>query len=146
MGKNDYDMLKLENQICFPVYVLSKEIIRRYRPYLDEIGLTYTQYITMMVMWENEKVSVKELGERLYLDSGTLTPVLKSLESKGFVKRERSDTDERVLCVTLTEKGISLKQQAAEIPPKVSACLKLDRSEAVDFYKMLYRLIGELSR
>lgn len=145
MSKKDYDMLKLENQICFPVYVLSKEIIRKYRPFLDEIGLTYTQYITMMVMWEQENVNVKDLGKRLFLDSGTLTPVLKSLESKGFVKRTRSGEDERVLLISLTDKGRALKQQAAGIPPKIAACLKLDGKEALDFYKMLYKLIGEIS-
>ena len=145
MEHSGFDMLKLENQVCFPVYVLSKEIIRKYRPYLDEIDLTYTQYIAMMVLWEEKKVSVKELGQRLYLDSGTLTPLLKSLESKGFVKRTRSDKDERVLIVSITDRGMRLREEAKKIPPKIAACLKLDSDEAVGFYKMLYKLIGGLN-
>lgn len=145
MEHSEFDMLKLENQVCFPVYVLSKEIIRKYRPYLDEIGLTYTQYIAMMVMWEEKKVNVKELGKRLYLDSGTLTPLLKSLESKGFVKRARSEKDERVLIVSITDKGMRLREKALKIPPKIAACLKMDSDEAVSFYKMLYKLIGGLA-
>ena len=145
MDRPKFDMLKLENQVCFPVYVLSKEIIRKYRPYLDEIGLTYTQYIAMMVLWEEKKVNVKELGQRLYLDSGTLTPLLKSLESKGFVKRTRSDKDERVLIVSITDRGMNLREEALKIPPKIAACLKLDSDEAVNFYGMLYKLIGGLT-
>jgi len=145
MDHPEFDMLKLENQVCFPVYVLSKEIIRKYRPYLDEIGLTYTQYIAMMVLWEEKKVNVKELGQRLYLDSGTLTPLLKSLESKGFVKRTRSDKDESVLIVSPTDSGMKLREAALKIPPKIAACLKLDSDEAVNFYGMLYKLIGGLT-
>ena len=145
MDRPKFDMLKLENQVCFPVYVLSKEIIRKYRPYLDEIGLTYTQYIAMMVLWEEKKVNVKELGQRLYLDSGTLTPLLKSLESKGFVKRTRSDKDERVLIVSITDRGMKLREEALKIPPTIAACLKLDSDEAVNFYGMLYKLIGGLT-
>ena len=92
-----YDVLKLDNQLCFPLYAVSKEIVRRYTPFLGEIDLTYTQYIVMMVMWEHKEVSVKELGQKLFLDSGTLTPLLKTLEKKGLVSRERSKTDERFL-------------------------------------------------
>ena len=100
-----YDALKLEKQLCFPLYAVSKEIVKKYKPYLDELDLTYTQYITMMVMWEHKEMNVKELGEHLYLDSGTLTPVLKKLEQKGWVKRNRAKEDERVLIVTLTAEG-----------------------------------------
>ena len=101
----NYDTLKLENQLCFPLYAASREIIKKYRPYLDELGLTYTQYIAMMVFWEQKKITVKELGEKLYLDSGTLTPMLKNLEAKGFVRRYRDKDDERVLNVEITQEG-----------------------------------------
>ena len=96
-----YDAIKLENQICFPLYACAKEIVRRYKPFLDELNLTYTQYITMMVLWEEKEMNVKELGKRLYLDSGTLTPVLKRLEQKGLVIRKRNSKDERVLICLL---------------------------------------------
>ena len=97
-----YDCLKLENQLCFPLYACAKEVVRRYRPLLDELGITYTQYITMMVLWEHRSMSVKDIGETVCLDSGTLTPLLKKLEEKGFVERGRSPDDERVLTVTVT--------------------------------------------
>ena len=113
-GKN-YDSLKLENQTCFPLYVCSKEIVRRYKPFLDELDLTYTQYITMMVMWEHEKFSVKEFGAYLYLDSGTLTPVLKTLGKKQCIKRLRSSDDERSLDITLTEDGRQGYSQSASL-------------------------------
>ena len=144
MEKN-YDMLKLENQLCFPLYACSREIVKKYHPHLDEIGLTYTQYIVMMVMWEKKHVSVKELGEKLYLDSGTLTPVLKSLESKGLVTRTRSSEDERVLIVGITDEGESLKEQAAEIPPKIACCVALSPEEAGTLYKLLYKILGNES-
>ena len=99
MEEKNYDKLRLESQLCFPLYACSKEIVRRYKPFLDEVDLTYTQYITMMVLWFNKSVNVKELGKKLYLDSGTLTPVLKKLEVKGYITRERSKEDERTLIV-----------------------------------------------
>ena len=111
-----YDAIKLENQICFPLYACAKEIVRRYKPFLDELDLTYTQYITMMVLWEEKEMNVKELGKRLYLDSGTLTPVLKRLEQKGLVIRKRNSKDERVLMINITKEGEALKEQAVEIP------------------------------
>ena len=101
MDNSKYDVLKLENQLCFPIYATSREIVKKYKPYLEKIDLTYTQYIVMMVLWERKTVNVKELGECLYLDSGTLTPLLKKLESKGFVSRMRSETDERNLVVSI---------------------------------------------
>lgn len=109
-----YDAIKLENQICFPLYACAKEIVRRYKPFLDELDLTYTQYITMMVLWEEKEMNVKELGKRLYLDSGTLTPVLKRLEQKGLVIRKRNSKDERVLMINITKEGEALKEQAVE--------------------------------
>lgn len=143
MEKN-YDMLKLENQLCFPLYACSREIVKKYHPHLDEIGLTYTQYIVMMVMWDKKRLSVKELGEKLYLDSGTLTPVLKSLESKGFVTRKRSSEDERVLIVEITDGGEALKERAAEIPPKIACCVTLTPEEAAELHRMLYKILGSM--
>lgn len=143
MDKNS-DALKLENQLCFPLYACSKEIVRRYKPYLDKIDLTYTQYITMMVMWEEKQINVKELGEKLYLDSGTLTPLLKKLESKDYVKRERSKHDERNLIVTITEKGEALKSKAVEIPEKVSACMTLSEEKAQALYSVLYEILDSM--
>ena len=138
-----YDVLKLDNQLCFPLYAVSKEIVRRYTPFLNEIDLTYTQYITMMVMWEYKEVSVKELGKKLFLDSGTLTPLLKTLEKKGLVTRERSKADERVLVVSITEEGMKLREKAVEIPGKIGGCVKLDADEAVQLYKTVKKLLGQ---
>lgn len=139
-----YEALKLENQLCFPLYAASREVIKKYRPYLDELDLTYTQYIAMMVFWEEKKISVKALGKKLFLDSGTLTPVLKSLESKGYVIRSRSKEDERVLDVEITEKGEALKELAVCVPQSVAGCVKLDADEAVQLYQLLYKLLGTL--
>ena len=141
--ENLYDALKLGNQLCFPLYAASREVVKRYRPYLDPLGLTYTQYIAMMVFWEEKKCSVKELGSKLYLDSGTLTPVLKSLEAKGFVRRYRSAQDERVLLVEITEEGERLRDEALEIPQRISACVRLQPGEAKMLYDLLYQLLGE---
>ncbi len=139
-----YESLKLGNQLCFPLYACSKEIIRKYKPYLDDIDLTYTQYIAMMVLWEKKTVNVKMLGECLYLDSGTLTPVLKKLESKGYITRERSSEDERNLVVSITEEGEKLKDKALSIPPAMGSCVKLTQEEAALLYKLLYKIIGNV--
>ena len=136
-----YDVLKLENQICFPLYAAAKETVKKYRPFLDELDLTYTQYIAMMVLWEKETVSVKELGEKLYLDSGTLTPVLKSMEAKGLISRRRDCGDERRLCVSATEKGLELRDRALTVPARVSACFNLTENEAVALYGILHKIL-----
>ncbi len=141
MEKN-YDALKLENQLCFPLYACSREIVKKYHPHLEQIDLTYTQYIVMMVMWADRRISVKQLGEKLYLDSGTLTPVLKSLETKGFVTRTRSAEDERVLIVELTEAGEQLKEQAADVPPKIACCVALTPEEAAELHRLLYKVLA----
>jgi len=138
-----YDVLKLENQICFPLYACSREIIRKYKPFLDELDLTYTQYITMMVMWEEKEINVKELGEKLLLDSGTLTPLLKKLEAKGYVARERSKADERNLIVRLTDLGEQLRESAVFVPQKMAECSKLTAKEAETLYKLLYKMLDE---
>ncbi len=141
--EDKYAGLKLGNQICFPLYACSREIVKKYKPYLDELDLTYTQYITMMVLWERGQINVKELGECLYLDSGTLTPLLKKLETKGWVTRQRAKEDERVLIVTLTQKGQELRDQAAEVPKKMSCCVKLSPEEAKTLYTLLYKMLGD---
>lgn len=139
--KPNYDTLKLENQLCFPLYAASREIIKKYRPYLDELGLTYTQYIAMMVFWEQKKITVKELGEKLYLDSGTLTPMLKNLEAKGFVRRYRDKDDERVLNVEITQEGEALKEQAVSVPAQMAGCIALAPEEAMQLYGLLQKLL-----
>ena len=140
-----YDALKLGSQLCFPLYAAAREVIKQYRPYLDEVGLTYTQYVAMMVFWEQGSISVKELGKRLFLDSGTLTPVLKSLEAKGFVRRSRSKEDERVVIAELTDKGEALKEEAVTIPERMAGCLKLSAEEATQLYILLYKILDSLS-
>ena len=141
MSQSKYDVLKLENQLCFPLYAAAREVVKRYRPYLDELDLTYTQYITMMVMWEQKEVTVKALGDTLFLDSGTMTPVLKSLEAKGYVIRKRSLTDERSVSVFLTDSGEALKERAVEIPAKVASCVGLDASEVMNLYEILHKIL-----
>jgi len=141
MAANTYDALLLQNQLCFPLYACSREVIKQYRPYLDTLGLTYTQYITLMVIWAEGTVSVRDLGKQLYLDSGTLTPVLKHLEAEGYITRRRCPEDERVLLVTITEEGIALRDKAADIPAKLSKCVKLDSEEAATLYRLLYKLL-----
>ncbi len=136
-----YERLRLKNQICFPLYACSKEVVRKYKPFLDKLDLTYTQYITMMVMWEYKSISVKDLGELLYLDSGTLTPVLKILEKKNYVTRQRSSEDERVLIVSVTPEGVALQKRAVKIPEQMSSCMNLSQEEAVQLYKLLYKLL-----
>jgi MarR family transcriptional regulator, organic hydroperoxide resistance regulator len=120
------DILKLENQLCFSIYAASRAITKIYRPFLDELGITYPQYLVLLVLWENETITLKDLGNKLYLDSGTLTPLLKRLEGMGFINRERSHEDERVLCVTITEKGLKLREKAIKIPECVLESVNLD--------------------
>lgn len=137
----ELDPLKLENQLCFPLYSAAKEVVRRYRPFLDPLGLTYTQYITMMVMWEHKSLSVGRIGELVNLDSGTLTPMLKKMEAAGLVKRCRSKADERELIVSITEKGEQLRAQALDIPEKMGSCTSLTTEEALQLRTLLAKLI-----
>lgn len=139
------DALKLDNQLCFPLYAASREIIKLYHVPLSRLGLTYTQYITMMVLWEEKHINVKELGKRLFLDSGTLTPLLKSLENQGYITRTRSSEDERVLVVELTAQGKKLKSKASNIPHEVGACVNLSPEEAGELYRLLYLLLNNIS-
>ena len=143
MDDRRFDPLKLENQLCFPLYACSREIIKRYTPYLDELGLTYTQYIAMMILWEERAATVKDMGRRLYLDSGTLTPLLKKLEAKGFVTRARSQADERSLVVAITPAGEALRERAVEVPAQMARCANLEPREAAELYRILYKLLGQ---
>ena len=136
-----YDAIKIDNQLCFPLYACAKEIVRRYKPFLDEIDLTYTQYIAMMVLWEEKEINVKALGKRLYLDSGTLTPVLKRLEQKNLISRQRDSKDERNLIVSLTAEGEQLQEKAVEIPQKMAGCVKLDEKDAAVLYRILHEML-----
>lgn len=146
MSDHTYDVLKLENQLCFPLYACSREVIKLYKPFLDEIDLTYTQYIVMMVMWEGEPVTVKELGKRLFLDSGTLTPLLKKMEMKGLLTRTRSTKDERNLIVSITKKGENLKEKAVSIPHRMSRCVNLEPQEAGTLYQLLHKILNSTDR
>ena len=143
MEEAAFDPLRLENQLCFPLYACSRQVVKKYRPFLDELDLTYTQYIAMMVLWAEKKTSVRALGERLYLDSGTLTPLMKSLEQKGYVIRYRSPEDERVLIVELTEAGMRLRERALAIPEKIAGCVHLKPEDAAALYRSLYTLLED---
>lgn len=143
MNDKKYDALKLENQICFPLYACSREIIKQYKPFLDEIDLTYTQYITMMVLWEKKSVTVKELGECLFLDSGTLTPLLKKLEAKGLLTRRRSAADERILHIDLTPTGEMLREKAIHIPEQMAQCVALTQEDAARLRCILHKLLAK---
>lgn len=139
-----YDVLKLKNQLCFPIYLCSKEIIKKYTPFLEKLDLTYTQYIVMMYFWEKETSNVKEIGKALILDSSTLTPLLKKLENKGYITRIRSTKDERNLVITLTEKGKLLREQALSVPEQVGKCINLSKEEAEMLYKLTYKILVNL--
>ena len=131
MEDNKYACLELKNQLCFPLYACAKEVVRAYKSYLSALDLTYTQYITMMVLWEKKQMNVKEIGRCLYLDSGTLTPLLKKLESKGYIKRHRSRKDERNLLISITDEGMKLRDKALEVPKQMSKCVRLDDDDNI---------------
>ena len=141
---SEYDCLKLENQLCFPLYVCSKEIIKKYKPLLDKVDLTYTQYVAMMVLWTEKSINVKKLGEKLYLDSGTLTPLLKKLEQKGYIKRTRSKNDERNLIISITKEGLDLQDKLKNVPQSVGKCINMNDKEVIQLYNLLYKLLKEL--
>ncbi len=137
-----YDCLKLENQLCFPRYACSKAVTRHYKALLDEFDLTYTQYITMMAMWERKSASVKDIGECLYLDSGTLTPVINKLESKGYIEKHRSNDDARGVVVTVTDAGMKLRDKMVKVPTSMGGCVDLSEKEAQELYRLLYKILG----
>ncbi|MFA7146133.1 MAG: MarR family winged helix-turn-helix transcriptional regulator [Candidatus Ozemobacteraceae bacterium] len=138
------DLQKLENQICFPLYAASRLIIKKYNPLLESFNITYTQYLVLMVLWENNGISVSELGEKLYLDSGTLTPVLKKMESSELLKRERSNKDERSVIVTLTPQGKSLKKRLKDIPNKMGVCINAPNEDIIKLRTMLQNFIKNM--
>lgn len=144
MKDTKFEALKLDNQLCFPLYACAKEVVRQYKPFLEEIDLTYTQYIAMMVMWEKKEMNVKALGERLYLDSGTLTPVLKKLEAKKLITRTRDKDDERSLVIAITQEGEELREKAVHVPEKISHCVKLNEQDQKDLYRILHTLLNHM--
>ncbi len=145
MKRSDkYEALKLSNQVCFPLYACSKELVSRYTPYLKELGLTYTQYIVMMVMWEKETVSSRELATSLHLDYGTLTPVLKRLEASGYLNRNRDPEDERLLLLTVTDEGRALKDEAIKIPGCIATCMGLSEDEFKTLYTLTYKALANM--
>lgn len=137
---NCFDPLKLENQLCFPLYVAAKEVVKKYRPLLEPLGLTYTQYIAMMVMWEHKSLTVGRLCELMCLDTGTITPMLKKMEAAGLVQRKRSKNDERSVIVTITPKGEALREKAADVPARMSQCVSLSQDEALTLLTLLKKL------
>lgn len=145
MRETNDDVLKLENQVNFSLYACARETIKLYKPFLDKLDLTYTQYITMLVLWEDRQATVKELGRRLYLDSGTLTPLLKKLEDKGLISRRRSTYDERNLIVTITPEGEALKDQAADASRQMAKCLTLTQEETAELHRLLSKMLTYVS-
>ena len=139
-----YDQLKLENQLCFPLYACAKEVVKQYTPLLDALGITYTQYIVMLALWQYGDTNVKTLGERVFLDSGTLTPLLKKLAVQGLLARTRSSQDERNVLVHLTPAGEQMKERAREIPQQMRTCIPLDEQESMTLYHLLYKVLGQL--
>ncbi len=137
-----YEQLLLKNQLCFPLYACGRKIVSAYTPYLKPLGLTYTQYIVFMVLWEKESVNVGQLGSILHLDAGTLTPLLKHLEKDGYITRERSKEDERVTIISITKKGEALKEKCKDIPEKMSSYgSALTKEEAGQLYGLLYKFL-----
>lgn len=144
MSEENYDSLKLENQLCFPLYAAARKVISRYTPYFKPLGMTYTQYIALMCLWEKDDVPVSELCDRLYLDSGTLTPLLKKMEKKGWITRTRSKEDERVVMIHLTDEGRAMREKCKDIPAEVGSCISLPAGKTKELYQILYELIDQL--
>jgi len=141
----DFNPLGLDNQLCFPLYAASRELIRQYKPFLDPLDLTYPQYVTMMALWEQDQVKVGELGARLHLDSATLTPLLKRLESHGYLQRKRSEQDERAVIVSLTDEGRALREKALSVPGCIASCISLEPQEALQLKQLLEKLIASMA-
>jgi len=147
MGDSEkYEALLLRNQLCYPVYLCAKEITRKYTPVLKEIDLTYTQYVVMMYFWEKRESNVSEISKTLVIDSSTLTPLLKKLEQKGYIERNRSTEDERNLVVKVTEKGLALRDKAVKVPGKMGKCLNLTAEEAKTLYNLMYKVLTNIEK
>ena len=136
-----HEAMKLANQLCFPLYAASRNVIGLYTPWLKPMGLTYTQYIVFLVLWEKDGITVGELCEKLMLDNGTLSPLLKKMQQAGYVERKRSEADDRVVVITLTEKGKALQEKAKDVPEKVAGCIDLPQEKANQLYSLLYELL-----
>ena len=143
MSEFEFDCLRLDQQLCFPLYAAARKVTGQYTPYFKELGLTYTQYIVFMVLWEKDEVTVGDICRRLYLDSGTLTPLLKKMEEKGWLQRTRSRQDERIVIVTLTEEGRKMKERCQSIPASISKCIHLSPDDATALYRILYQILEE---
>ena len=141
MPYNPDEALKLDNQLCFPLYAASRKIINAYTPYLKPLGITYTQYITFMVLWEKDSIPVRELCTRLHLDNGTLTPLLKKMEEQGFITRHRDSGDERKVRISLTDAGRAMKEKCSDIPRQMGSCIRISPEEARELYNILYKII-----
>lgn len=141
-----YEKLKLGNQLCFPLYAAARQVVNLYTPFFKALGITYTQYIVFMVLWESDNITVGELGKRLYLNNGTLTPLLKKMEKEGYVVRERSSKDERVVTIRLTDKGRQMRERAVDIPDKVGGCIPIPKEKARELYKLLYEVIDAVEK
>ena len=147
MSETDYkEMMKLENQMCFPLYAAARSVTSLYTPWLKELGITYTQYITFLVLWEKDGITVGEICERLMLDNGTVSPLLKKMEKAGYITRSRSAEDDRVVVITLTEQGRAMQDRAKDIPEKVGECIDLSPEKAIKLYELLYELLGKERR
>ncbi len=142
--ESKYEALKLENQLCFPLYACAKEIVRAYTPVLKPLDLTYTQYIVMLALWEKKSLYLKELGEILYLDSGTLTPLVNRLYEKGYLSKRRSEKDARDLEVSVTVKGWELREKAVNVPSEVGSCVSLSSEESQSLYVTLHKILKQL--
>ena len=141
-----YESIRLKNQLCFPLYACSKEVIRKYREPLEKLGLTYTQYVVMMVLWEDGGMTEGDLGKRVYLDSGTLAPLLKRMEKQGVINRVRPDDNERKLFISLTPKGEAMKEQALDVPKAMNGCIDLSENELKDLKRLLDKAISGINR
>ena len=141
MKENDHEMMKLTNQLCFPLYAAARNVTGLYTPWLKPLGLTYTQYIVFLILWERDGISVTEIGEQLMLDNGTLSPLLKKMEKAGYLERRRSREDDRVVLISLTEEGRALQEKAKDVPLKVASCIELAPEKAKMLYELLYELL-----
>ena len=140
----DYrEVMKLSNQLCFPLYAAARKVTALYTPFLTELNLTYTQYLVLLVLWEQDGIPVSEICRRLHLDNGTVSPLLKKLEKEGLLEKSRSPEDERVVLITLTKAGRALQERAKEIPGKVGSCVRLTPGKALTLYQLLYELLDE---
>ena len=144
MNEQEFNPLSLDNQLCFALYVCSKEIIRRYNPILEPLGLTYTAYITLLGLWEKDDITVKELGKKLYLDSGTLTPLLKKMENQGLIQRKRSSEDERTVFVKLTQEGHQMREKCKDVPRQMMCYNFLDLNKAGDLLQCLHSIMEKM--